>query len=100
MGLVNTILELLLLFLTFVFTLKYYMSPERDPMYLMIGLALGAALILGKLIAIYLTGQFIKEYIPVEKRFNRIPQPKPVSRTGIKEPGFKADFEDERITFS
>jgi len=100
MGLVNTILELLLLFLTFVFTLKYYMSPERDLMYLMIGLALGAAVILGKLIAIYLTGQFIKEYIPVEKKFNRIPQPKPAPRTGIKEPGFESDFEDERITFS
>jgi len=98
MGFFNSILELLLLFFTFVFTLKYFMSPEKDLMYLMIGLAFGAAVILGKLIAIYLTGHFIKEYIPVEKRFNKIPQPKQRPRTSIKDPG--SDLDKERVTFT
>ena len=90
--------ELVLIFLTFVFLLQYFMEPVKEPFVLYIGLFFGAILVVEKLVTIYHARHFIKEYIPMEKRFNRIPQPKPVSRTGVKEPG--EQFEEERYTFS
>ncbi len=98
MGFGDAITELILIFLTFVFLLDYSMSPEKDPFLLYLGLFFGAILFVEKLITVYHAKHFIKEYIPVEKRFNRIPQPKPVSRTGVKQPG--KEFEEERVTFS
>ena len=81
----------------FVFFLKYFMSVEKDTTLLFLGLVFGAILTLEKLITIYHARHFIKEYIPVEKRFRRIPQPKPVSRTGVVDPA--QDYEEERVTF-
>ncbi len=97
-GFGDAITELILIFATFVFFLQYFMSPVKDMADLYMGLFFGAILVVEKLITVYHAKHFIKEYIPVEKRFNRIPQPKPVSRTGIKEPGQR--FEDERATFT
>jgi hypothetical protein len=98
LGIGDAITELVLIFFTFVFLLEYYMSPERDVSLLYLGLFFGAILTVEKLITVYHAKHFIKEYIPVEKRFNRIPQPKPVSRTGIKDP--TQEYEEERYTFT
>lgn len=97
-GFGDAITELVLIFFTFVFILQYFMSPERDTAPLLVGLFFGAILMVEKLITVYHARQFIKEYIPVEKRFNRIPQPSPPLRTGIKVPGDPTD--DERVTFT
>jgi hypothetical protein len=97
-GVGDAITELVLIFLTFVFLLEYFMSTQRDVSLLYIGLCFGAVLVVEKLITIYHSKHFIEEYIPVEKRFNRIPQAKPVSRTGIKDP--TQEYEEERVTFS
>ena len=98
LGIGDAIAELGLIFFTFVFFLEYYMSPERDVSLLYLGLFFGAILTVEKLITIYHARHFIKEYIPVEKRFNRIPQPKPVSRTGIVDPS-AYEYEEERVRF-
>ena len=97
-GLGDAITELVLIFFTFVFILEYYMSPGREKPLLLTGLFFGAILVVEKLVTIYHARHFIKEYIPLEKRFNRIPQPRPVSRTGIKDP--QHEHEDERYTFT
>jgi len=97
-GFGDAIAELILIFATFVFFLQYFMSPVKDMADLYLGLFFGAILAVEKLITVYHAKHFIKEYIPVEKRFNRIPQPKPVFRTGIKEPGQR--FDEERATFT
>jgi hypothetical protein len=98
LGLGDAITELVLIFFTFVFILEYYMSPEKDTSLLLLGLLFGAILTVEKLITIYHAKHFIKEYIPVEKSFNRIPQPTIAPRTGITDPG--AALDDERVTFT
>jgi hypothetical protein len=98
MGFGDAITELILIFATFVFLLQYFMSPVKNMTDLYLGLFFGVILTVEKLITVYHAKHFIKEYIPVEKRFNRIPQPKPVTRTGIKDP--RSDFDDERVTFT
>jgi len=97
LGIGDAVTELVLIFLTFVFLLEYFMTPNSDVIQLYLGLFFAAILAVEKLITIYHARHFINEYIPVEKSFNKIPQPKPVSRTGIKEPGF--DYEEERVRF-
>jgi hypothetical protein len=97
-GFGDAITELILIFATFVFILRYFMSPVKDMADLYVGFFFGALLTVEKLITVYHARHFIKEYIPVEKKFNQIPQPSPVSRTGIKDPGQSA--EDERATFT
>ena len=97
-GLGDAVAELVLIFFTFVFILQYYMSPEKDTGLLTVGLLFGAVLTVEKLITIYHARHFIKEYIPVEKRFRRIPQPKRTPVTGIKDG--RRDYEEERVTFS
>ena len=96
-GFGDAITELVLIFFTFVFILEYFISPERDMSLLLTGLFFGALLTVEKMITVYHAKHFIKEYIPVEKKFNRMPQPKPVPRAVIKEP--ERSIEDERITF-
>ncbi len=96
-GFGDAVTELILIFATFVFMLRYFMSPVKDTSDLILGLFFGAVLMVEKLVTVYHAKHFIKEYIPVEKNFNRIPQPKPMSRTGIKEPG--GGYEDEIVTF-
>jgi len=97
MGVGDAVTELVLIFLTFVFFLDYFTSPEKDMSLLYLGLFVAAILIVEKLVTIYHARHFIKEYIPVQKSFNKIPQPKPVRRTGIKDPS--QDYEEERYTF-
>jgi len=96
-GFGDAITELVLIFFTFVFFLEYFMSPDRDMSLLLTGLFFGALLTVEKMITVYHAKHFIKEYIPVEKSINRIPQPGPASRAVIKEP--KIPVDDERITF-
>jgi hypothetical protein len=98
LGLGDAITELVLIFFTFVFILEYFMSAERDISLLYLGLFFGAILTVEKLITIYHAKHFIKEYIPVEKSFNRIPQPTIAPRTGITDP--RAVLDDERVTFT
>lgn len=98
MGIGDAITELVLMFGTFVFLLDYFTDSARVPETLILGLFFGAVLLLEKLVTIYHARHFIREYIPVLKTFSRIPQPKPVSRTGVKTPG--EPFEEERVTFS
>jgi len=98
MGLGDAVTELILMFGTFVFLLEYFTNPAALPETLLIGLFFGAVLFLEKLVTIYHAGHFIKEYIPVLKTFSRIPQPRPVSRTGVNDPG--EEYEEERVTFS
>ncbi|UCF88274.1 MAG: hypothetical protein JSV70_07605 [bacterium] len=97
-GLGDAITEVLLIFFTFLFFLQYFMSTQRDSSTLYLGMFFGGLLLLEKLVTIYHAKHFIKEYIPVEKRYTRIPQPKPIKRTGIKTPG--RTYEEERVTFS
>jgi hypothetical protein len=96
-GVGDAVTELVLIFFTFVFILKYFMSPERDAPLLYMGLFFGAVLAVEKLITIYHSKHFINEYIPVEKRFRKIPQSKPVPRTGIVDPD--QEYEEEKVTF-
>ena len=97
LGVGDALTELVLIFATFVFLLEYFMSAEKDTTLLIIGLLFGAVLALEKLITVYHARHFIKEYIPVERRFNKIPQPKPVSRTGIVDPTH--GYEEDVVTF-
>ena len=97
MGVGDAVTELLLIFLTFVFFLDYFTSPERKMSLLYLGLFTAAILAVEKLITVYHARHFIKEYIPVLKNFQKIPQPKPVQRTGIKDPN--DEYEEERYTF-
>jgi hypothetical protein len=99
MGIGDAVTELVLMFFTFVFILQFYMSPEKDTAPLYVGLLFGAVLIVEKMITVYHSKHFIKEYIPLQKRFSRIPQPKPVSRTGIVDPSQDRYYEEERVTF-
>ncbi len=98
MGIGDAVTEIVLMFLTAVFLLDYFTAPAAVPETLIIGLFFGAILAVEKLITIYHAKHFITEYVPMEKRFNRIPQAKPVSRTGIKDPS--SVYEEERVTFS
>lgn len=97
LGLGDGFTELILIFFTFVFLLEYLMSPGKDTTSLYTGLFFGAILTVEKLITIYHAKHFIKEYIPVEKKFRRIPQPKYVPHTGIKD--MDRDFDEEDVTF-
>ena len=102
-------MELTLLFLIFVFVLQYFVLQEGDRYFMWPGgdmMNLGAALIPGillvtaKFITFYHSKRFAEEYIPVDKRFTRIRQPKPVTRTGIVDPSQAYQYEEERVTFS
>ena len=74
LGVADAVAELTLIFLTFVFLLRYFFDPGKDLVVLIMGLAFGAALTFEKMVTIYHAGHFIREYIPVEKRFRKIPQ--------------------------
>ncbi len=97
-GFGDAVTELVLILYTLVFILQYFMSSERDTALLLVGLLFGATLVVEKMITVYHARHFIKEYIPVEKKFNRIPQPSPAPRAVIKEPGYAVD--DEKIRFT
>ncbi len=97
MGVGDALVELGLMFFTLVFLLEYFTEPSADPGSLYLGLSLAALLVVEKLITVYHAGHFIREYIPVEKNFNRIPQPRPMKKTVIRDP--MEGFEEERVTF-
>jgi hypothetical protein len=68
-----------------------------DQTILFIGLILGGVLTVEKMITVYHAKHFIKEYIPVEKRFNRIPQEGQTTRPKVVT--YRDDDEDEKYTF-
>ncbi len=74
LGVGDAVTELILMFSTFVFLLEYFTDRASSVETLYLGLFFGAILAVEKLITIYHAKHFIKEYIPMEKRFNRIPQ--------------------------
>lgn len=98
-GIAGAAVELALIFFTFVFILRYFTSPQGELRHLFMGLLLGLALILVKTINVFHTRRNIEEYIPKMRHFSRIPQPKPVSRTGIVDPSQERYYEEERVTF-
>lgn len=98
MGLGDAVTELVLMFFTFVFLLDYFTDPAASKETLILGLFFGAFLVVEKMVTVYHARHFIREYIPVEKRFRRIPQPKPKPVTGIRDAG--DEYEEERVTFS
>jgi hypothetical protein len=52
-----------------------------------------------KLITVYHAKHFIKEYIPAEKTFNRIPQTVDTRTSVVRDPSEAYDSMDERVTF-
>lgn len=97
LGISDATTELILTFFTFVFILKFFLTPEMDQTVLFIGLILGGVLTVEKMITVYHAKHFIKEYIPVEKRFNRIPQEGQTTRPKVVT--YRDDNEDEKYTF-
>ncbi len=74
LGMGCAITELTLTFLAFVFLLRYFLTPPKELVVLFLGLAFGAALVVEKIVTVYRVGHFIREFIPLEKNFRRIPQ--------------------------
>jgi hypothetical protein len=97
LGLGDAVTELVLIFITFIFILDYFTSPQGNLAGLYVGLAAGAVLTVEKLISVYHVKRFIREFIPVEKRFNRIPQEGQTDRPSVVVYG--DEYEDEKVSF-
>ena len=74
LGIGDAVAELILTFLTILFLLQFLSDPGKNPVTLLMGLAFGMVLALEKVITVYHSGHFIREYIPAERRFRKIPQ--------------------------
>lgn len=97
LGLGSAVTELALLFTAVFFLLGFFNSPEKDFAWLFAGIAAGSAFIVGKLVSFYHSRQFLAEFIPVKKRFERISRKTPVARPEVV--GFQDGFEEEKVTF-
>ncbi|MDF1535566.1 MAG: hypothetical protein P1S46_03570 [bacterium] len=97
LGVGDAITELTLMFFTFVFLLEYFTTEASSVETLYLGLFFGVILVVEKLITIYHARHFIKEYIPMEKRFNRIPQTVEARTPVVREQNDL--YEDEKVTF-
>jgi hypothetical protein len=97
LGVGDAVTELILMFSTFVFLLEYFTDRASSVETLYLGLFFGAILAVEKLITIYHAKHFIKEYIPMEKKFNRIPQTAGTRTSVVRELGEMID--DEKVTF-
>jgi hypothetical protein len=96
LGAGDAVTELVLIFFTFVFLLEYFMDRASSVETLYLGLFFGAILTVEKLITIYHAKHFIKEYIPIEKSFNLIPQTVGTRTSAVRDPGELHD--EEKIT--
>ena len=100
LGFGDAITELVLMFFTFVFLLQYFQGQAVSIETLYLGLFFGAILVVEKLITVYHAKHFIKEYIPLEKTFNRIVQTVDTRTSVVRDPSEAYDsMGDERVTF-
>lgn len=100
LGLGDAFTELVLILATLFFLLDYFRSPQGDPAALYTGLAAGAVLVVEKLVSVYHARHFIEEFIPVEKRFKRIPQEGQTARPKVVVYGDDhTDYEEDNVRF-
>jgi len=72
LGMADALVQLPLIFFLLLYLLGDFLGAPRYQGGLLIAAALGGVLLVEKLVGIYLTSNFIREYIPVERIFKRI----------------------------
>ncbi len=72
LGMADALVQLPLIFFLLLYLLGDFLDAPRYQGGLLIAAALGGILLVEKIVGIYLTSNFVREYIPVERIFKRI----------------------------
>jgi hypothetical protein len=100
LGIADAFAELVLIALTFLFLGGYFLRPEQfGTEDLVLGGLFALALIFEKWVAVYHASHFVKEYIPSEKSFTRLPNAVVAQRATVVDTHGE-EVEEDRVSFS